>query len=504
MKRLALILAVTVMTSCAVFADTSLENELKKGKETDQEIMQQYRLSADKTAAAEFVTMGSKLAKNVSRKEIEYKFKLLRADEFNAYSVPGGYVYFTDKLWYAMTPAERAGVIGHEITHCDKKHALKAYSKQRTRQILIGIGSVLGHISSLGTNLLFAGEKLYSLKYSRENEEDADKGGTDLCIAAGEDIASVYRSMIKLARIKENAGGKESSTILSTHPKTADRVEYLKKYITDKGGTVPEDKYGTIECKFPKAGVVSAETKNNVTITLEKDSKVAAGDTLWVMRDGWDINYENKMKIPSLRAVVKSVADSKAECDVYVVNTAEMNKDNMACVVTAPAYGSLKESVVYKGCDIDKLTVPQKDFARYNIKANVWNKGNTAIETKVVGCVTLTPDGPVDYVKGEYTYAAENSTLPVTLMKDDNESRFVGVVSKFGSKKDIKVRVKGTPDKDAVYEMVLPGSEPYADRVICTARLKTAGSTSVFEIAEVMPGHSSLPVGSFLYKKADK
>ncbi|MBQ7525981.1 MAG: M48 family metalloprotease [Abditibacteriota bacterium] len=504
MRKIALILAFLSLASCAVFADSSLESEIKKGKETDEEILKQYRLSSDKTAAAEFEAIGSKLAKNVSRKEIDYTFKLLRADEYNAYSVPGGFVYFTDKLWYAMTPAERAGVIGHEITHCDKKHALKAYSKQRTRQILIGIGSILGHMSSLSTNLLFAGEKLYSLKYSRENEEEADKGGTDLCIAAGEDASCVYRSMIKLARIKENAGGKETSTILSTHPKTANRVEYLRKYITEKGGTVPEDKFGTIECKFPKAGVVSAETKKNVTITLEKDSKVAAGDTLWVMRDGWDINYENKMKIPSLRAVVKSVADSKAECDVYVVNTAEMNKDNIACAVTAPAYGSLKESVAYKGCDIDKLTVPQKDFARYEIKANVWNKGNTAIETKVVGCITLTPDGPVDYVKGEYTYAAEDSTLPVVAMKDAEESRFLGVVSKFESKKDIRVQVKSTPDKDSTYEIVLPGSEPYGDRVICTAKLKSAGSTSVFEIAEVMPGHSSLPVGSFLYKKAAK
>ena len=504
MRKSALIFALISLMSCAVFADSSLEYEIKKGKETDGEILKQYRLSPDKAAADELIALGSRIAANAERKEIDYTFKLLRADEFNAYSVPGGFVYFTDTLWYAMTPSERAGVLGHEITHCDKKHALKAQSKQKTRRLLIGVGSILTHMSNLSTNLLLAGEQLWSLKYSREHEEEADKGGTDLCLAAGEDAASVYRSMIKLARIKENAGGKESSTILSTHPKTAARVDYLSKYIVEKGGTVPEDKFGTLECEFAKAGVVSAEKKGSVTITLEKDADVKAGDTLWVMRDGWDIKYENRMKIPSLRAVVKSAAEGKAECDVYAVNTAEMNRNNIACVVPAPDYGEMKESVAYRGCDIDKLNVGGKDFDRYDIKANVWNKGNTAIETKVVGSIVLTPDGPVDYVKADYTYAAESSVLPVSPLKDSEESRFAGVITKFESKKDLRARMKSTPEKGVTYEIVLPGTEPYADRVICTAKLRAAGSTSVFEIAEVMPGHSSLPVGSFVYEKADK
>ena len=134
MRRIALICALAALTCGAVFADYSLEYELKKGKETDAEILKQYKLSTDKEAADELTALGSKIAANASRKEVDYTFKLLRTDEYNAYSVPGGFVYFTDTLWYAMTPAERAGVLGHEITHCDKQHGLRAQSKQKKRR----------------------------------------------------------------------------------------------------------------------------------------------------------------------------------------------------------------------------------------------------------------------------------------------------------------------------------------------------------------------------------
>ena len=236
-----ILFALSLVCVCgAAFAGYTIDEEKALGKQADEEFMKEYKLSTDKAAAAELENIGRKIAANVSRKEINYTFKLITADDYNAFAIPGGYVYFTEKLWNAMTPAERAGVIGHEITHCDKRHGIKAYEKQQRQALLFGIA---GAVISGGkySNAANIAHQLLTLKYSRANEEEADKGGTDLCIAAGLDSASVYRSMLRLEKIA-NSSGKTSVnfTIISTHPATKDRVKYLKTYLEGKGITVPD------------------------------------------------------------------------------------------------------------------------------------------------------------------------------------------------------------------------------------------------------------------------
>ena len=239
-KTLILFALALMCAGGAAFAGYTVEQDNQLSKETDAEFMNQYKLSTDKTAAAELESIGKKIAAQVSRKEIKYTFKLVTVDEYNAFAIPGGYVYFTEKLWKQMTPAERAGVIGHEITHVDKRHAIKAYEKNQRRALIYGIG---GAVLAGGkyANVASVAYQLGSLSYSRSNEKDADLGGTDLCIAAGLDPTGVYRSMLRLEQIANSSGKKSANpTILSTHPATKDRVKYLRKYLEGKGINVPD------------------------------------------------------------------------------------------------------------------------------------------------------------------------------------------------------------------------------------------------------------------------
>lgn len=140
-KRLTILfLAFSLLGSIAQSAwAVTLGEEIDLGFKIDAEIMRDNRLYQDSDAQKEINTYGKALVKHVKRPNIEYYFKILDDDTMNAFSIPGGYVYFTSRLWNVLREDERKGVIAHEIMHVDERHALDAISKQRKRQTILSV-----------------------------------------------------------------------------------------------------------------------------------------------------------------------------------------------------------------------------------------------------------------------------------------------------------------------------------------------------------------------------
>ena len=93
----------------------------------------------------------------------------------NAFATPGGYMYFyTGIIHYLADEAEFAGVMAHEMAHCDRRHSTDNMTKQ------YGIGIMIGMILGNNPNQLaeIAGglaSGLSSLAFSRKNEYEADQ-----------------------------------------------------------------------------------------------------------------------------------------------------------------------------------------------------------------------------------------------------------------------------------------------------------------------------------------
>ncbi|MGB3112661.1 MAG: M48 family metalloprotease, partial [Candidatus Omnitrophota bacterium] len=69
--------------------------------------------------------VGKRVAMNVKRQNIKYKFHVIRSPYPDAFSAPGGHVYITTGFLETLkSEAEMAAVLGHEITHIDAKHAI--------------------------------------------------------------------------------------------------------------------------------------------------------------------------------------------------------------------------------------------------------------------------------------------------------------------------------------------------------------------------------------------
>lgn len=149
----------------------------------------------------------------------------------NAFALPGGPVFITQALFDRFTTeGQLAGVLGHEIGHVLSRHGNKQLARQGMFQGIAGaIGVLGGDVSSARMGQMIS--SVLSTSYGRDAELESDKWGVRLQADAGYDP----RSMIDVMKILDEAGGGGGPPeFLSTHPKPANRVEYIEKVIAEE------------------------------------------------------------------------------------------------------------------------------------------------------------------------------------------------------------------------------------------------------------------------------
>ncbi len=210
------------------------------------EIMQKATLSTNTTNTAMVKRVGQKLATavetylkaNGAAAEVQnfaWEFNLVKSDEANAFCMPGGkIVVYEGILPYTQDEASLAIVLGHEIAHAVAKHSAEQMSKQIRQQYGTQIlGSVLNSAVGSGVGDLAAtvaqqGFSFANLKYSRDNETEADHIGLIFAAMAGYDPQAAIPFWQRMS-----AGKQSTSDILSSHPSDAKRIAALQKQMPE-------------------------------------------------------------------------------------------------------------------------------------------------------------------------------------------------------------------------------------------------------------------------------
>ncbi len=215
------------------------DQEITLGLQARPEMMAQHGGEhGDEQAQKAVDTVGAELLNALETdlraqgRSIPYPFEFhLLADEqtVNAFALPGGQVFITAALFKQFgSQAELAGVLGHEIGHVLSRHSAQQIAKQELTQGLAGAAGVAaGDYDSARMAQMVAG--LVNMKFGRDDELDADRWGVKLMGMAGYDP----RAMIDVMKILDKAGGDGPPEFLSTHPKPANRVEYIKDVIAE-------------------------------------------------------------------------------------------------------------------------------------------------------------------------------------------------------------------------------------------------------------------------------
>ncbi len=205
--------------------------ELQVGAEQHPKIIAQFGGTYDNPEVATYVDdLGQRLAAVSELPDLDFTFTVLDSDVVNAFALPGGYIYISRGLLaLATNEAELAGVLGHEIGHVTARHAAQRYSQGAAANIgaaVLGVvfGQSVGQVAQLGAGA-------YIQSYSRSQEFESDLLGVRYLSRTGYDTAAMATFLAQLQAQSqleaELTGAPDPASrfnIMSTHPRTADRV----------------------------------------------------------------------------------------------------------------------------------------------------------------------------------------------------------------------------------------------------------------------------------------
>jgi len=156
-----------------------------------------------------------------------YTFRVIVVNDatVNALAAPGGsIVLFRGLLEQTQSAEEVAGVLAHEVQHILRRHATHALLQYTSTGLLVTL--LAGDVSGTSAYGLEGARLLSMMHYSRQNEEEADREGMRLLLAAGIDPAGMIAFFERLR--KEGGDAPAVLQYVSTHPSTGERIETLK------------------------------------------------------------------------------------------------------------------------------------------------------------------------------------------------------------------------------------------------------------------------------------
>ncbi len=192
---------------------------------------EQAQQRLDQIGTRLLAALDKKLAKENRQNPYPFEFHLLADDQMiNAFALPGGQVFVTHALYRQLTTeGQVAGVVGHEIGHVLARHGAERLAKQKLTEGLSGaVGVAGGDMQS--AQMARAIGQMINMKYGRDDELESDRWGVRLMADAGYDPRSMIDVMKVLDRASQGGGQPE---FLSTHPKPANRIEYITVVIRE-------------------------------------------------------------------------------------------------------------------------------------------------------------------------------------------------------------------------------------------------------------------------------
>ena len=209
----------------------SINREIAWGKQLADEVERQAKMFTDPLLGEYINRIGQNLVRNSDAK-VPVTFKIVDADDLNAFALPGGFIFVhTGLIKVTESEAELAGAMAHEIAHVAARHMTCQATKSTLMQYLtlptLMIGGWTGYAVRQAAGMAIP---MSFLKLDRHYESEADFLGMQYMYKAGYDpnaSVDLFERMLSLEKRKPGTINK----IFSTHPPNGDRLEKTQKEI---------------------------------------------------------------------------------------------------------------------------------------------------------------------------------------------------------------------------------------------------------------------------------
>ena len=163
---------------------------------------------------------------NERARQWQWDVSLIQSSQINAFCMPGGKIAFFSGILQKLklTDDEVAMVMGHEMAHALREHAREQMGKTVATRGAIELGAALFGLGDGGRLVAGMGGKLLTLKFSRDDESEADLLGMELAARAGYDPHAGVTLWQKMAEANKGA----PPQFVSTHPSGPRRIQDIE------------------------------------------------------------------------------------------------------------------------------------------------------------------------------------------------------------------------------------------------------------------------------------
>src|SRR5947208_1025435 len=151
MRRLVAGTAMAMMVGLSTGCGISQQQEVQMGAEQAQQVNAQLPIVQDPTVNRYLNILGDSLAHVTSRADLDWHFFMVNTNDFNAFALPGGYIYVNRGVAERSDMMDQfASVIAHEIGHVVLRHSVKQMEQMQGANMGATILCVLTSVCNSG------------------------------------------------------------------------------------------------------------------------------------------------------------------------------------------------------------------------------------------------------------------------------------------------------------------------------------------------------------------
>jgi predicted Zn-dependent protease len=221
-------------TAMSAGCSVSQQQEVQMGAQQAQQVNAQLPIVQDPTVNRYLNILGDSIAHVTSRSDLDWHFYMVNTNDFNAFALPGGYIYVNRGVAERSDKMDQfASVIAHEIGHVVLRHSVQQMEQMQGANVGATVLCALTMVCSngVGQAAIQVGGSAIFAKFSRTDEAQADAAGVDELVRAGINPNGMPEMFEKLL-VERQAKPSGLDAWFTDHPLEEDRIQASRAQVT--------------------------------------------------------------------------------------------------------------------------------------------------------------------------------------------------------------------------------------------------------------------------------